>query len=79
MATVEKCNCARCRSRGLMGPVVLITIGVLFMIQQYGRYSFGELWPVILIVIGLVKVFQASASTEGHNASSLPGSNQPTA
>jgi hypothetical protein len=79
MTTVDRCSCARCRSRGLMGPVVLITIGVLFMIQQYGRYSFGELWPVILIVVGLVKVFQASASTEGHSTSSLPGSNQPTA
>ncbi|HXW18070.1 MAG TPA: DUF5668 domain-containing protein [Candidatus Acidoferrales bacterium] len=50
-----------------MGPVILITVGVLFLIGEYsGRYSFGELWPVILIVIGAMKLLEASASTEGH-------------
>ncbi|MHB8487075.1 MAG: LiaI-LiaF-like domain-containing protein [Candidatus Acidiferrales bacterium] len=57
----------RCRTRGLMGPVILITIGVLFFIGQYNwHYSFERLWPVILIVIGVVKVFSETASTEGH-------------
>ncbi|HEV2386982.1 MAG TPA: DUF5668 domain-containing protein [Candidatus Acidoferrales bacterium] len=49
-----------------MGPAVLITLGVLFLINQYGRYSFGELWPILLIVIGAVMVVQALSSTEGH-------------
>jgi hypothetical protein len=50
-----------------MGPVILITVGVLFLIGQYsGRYSFGELWPVILIVIGAIKLLEATASTVGH-------------
>ncbi len=50
-----------------MGPVILITVGVLFLIGQYsGRYSFGELWPVILIVIGAIKLLEATASTAGH-------------
>ena len=67
MADSVRCSCARCRMRGLMGPVILITVGVLFLIGQYsGRYSFGELWPVILIVIGAMKLLEASASTEGH-------------
>ncbi|HEV2315337.1 MAG TPA: DUF5668 domain-containing protein [Candidatus Acidoferrales bacterium] len=57
----------RCRTRGLMGPVILITIGVLFFIGQYNwHYSFERLWPVILIVIGVVKVLSETASTEGH-------------
>ena len=29
-------------------------------------YGFGDLWPILLIVIGLVKVASAMASTEGH-------------
>ena len=67
MADRVRCTCARCHCRGLMGPVILITLGVLFLIGQYsGRYSFGELWPIILIVVGIVKVIEASASTEGH-------------
>jgi hypothetical protein len=62
-----RCRCARCRTRGLMGPAVLVTVGVLFLIGQYGgRYSFGELWPILLIVIGLVKVAEALSSSEGH-------------
>jgi Domain of unknown function (DUF5668) len=67
MADSVRCNCPRCRVRGLMGPVILITIGVLFLVGQYSsRYSFGELWPVILIVIGAVKLLESTASTEGH-------------
>lgn len=60
------CGCARCRVRGLMGPLILITIGVLFLIGEYSRYSFGDLWPILLIVIGVILVLQALASQEGH-------------
>lgn len=69
MADRTRCTCAHCRTRGLMGPVILITIGVLFLIGQYTRYSFTELWPVILIVVGLVSVATALASKEGHTGS----------
>ena len=63
----SKCACDRCRTRGVMGPVILITLGVLFLIGQYShRYSFADLWPVILIVIGIVKIAEAMASSEGH-------------
>lgn len=61
------CPCTRCRSRGLMGPAILITLGVLFLIPQFmHRLDFGDLWPIILIVIGAVKLFEYGASTEGH-------------
>jgi hypothetical protein len=63
------CGCPNCRIRGLMGPFVLITVGVLFLIGQYSRYSFGDLWPVLLIVIGVVLVLQSLASKEGHISS----------
>jgi hypothetical protein len=50
-----------------MGPVVLITLGVLFLIGKVSTaYDFSDLWPVLLIVIGLVKIASAMASTEGH-------------
>lgn len=61
------CSCARCRCRGLLAPVVLITVGAVFLIPQFvERLGFGDLWPVILIVIGLVKLLESTASTEGH-------------
>ena len=61
------CGCERCGRRGLMGPVILITIGGIFMLQQFTwRLGIGELWPVILIVIGVMKLLEFSASTQGH-------------
>jgi hypothetical protein len=61
-----RCNCARCRSRGLMGPAVLVTLGVLMLLSEFGTLRFHYTWPVLLIVIGLVKVWQTTTSTEGH-------------
>jgi hypothetical protein len=72
MANGMKCVCKRCSRRGLMGPVVLITIGVLFLLQQMHVASFNRLWPVILLVIGVVKLLQETASTEGHMGSQPP-------
>ena len=67
MSRWRNCHCTRCRMRGLMGPVILITLGVLFFVGQYNwHYSFERLWPVILIVIGVVKILSETASTEGH-------------
>ncbi len=48
------------RRDGLMAPLVLITLGVLFLGGQLNwGYSFWELWPVLLIVIGIGKVISA--------------------
>jgi hypothetical protein len=63
------CPCPRCRAHGFMGPTVLITLGVLFLLDQMGAahwMSFDFTWPAILIVIGLVKLLEHSASIEGH-------------
>jgi hypothetical protein len=61
-----QCTCVHCRLRSLMGPLIIITVGVLFMIAQFSRFSFGDLWPVLLIVIGVVLVAQQLASKQGH-------------
>jgi cell wall-active antibiotic response 4TMS protein YvqF len=63
------CSCPHCRLRSLMGPLVIITVGVLFLIAQFSRYSFGDLWPVLLIVIGALLVAQHLASKQGHISS----------
>jgi Domain of unknown function (DUF5668) len=62
-----RCRCQRCTIRGLTGPAVLITIGILFLVQQSTwRFGFWQTWPVILLVIGAIKLAEALASTEGH-------------
>lgn len=60
------CRCARCRLRGMMAPAVLITLGVLFLMDNLGARGFHDTWPLLLIVIGIVKVLQYTAPTEGH-------------
>src|SRR5215471_11956430 len=63
------CGCARCRAHGFIGPAVLITIGVLFLLDQMTHIywmNFGRTWPALLIVMGLVMFLQHNASTAGH-------------
>ena len=68
-----RCSCQRCSIRGLMGPAILITIGVLFLVQQsHWAYHFGKTWPVILVVIGGIKLAEALASDAGHNTQNIP-------
>jgi len=66
-----RCTCQRCTTRGLMGPVIVVTVGVLFLLAQMrgGFFDFGNTWPVILIVIGLINLASAFASSEGHVSS----------
>ncbi len=71
-----RCQCARCRAHRLMGPAVLLTLGFLFLFESLGRVGFGRTWPILLLVIGGVKLYQSSASTEGHVA--LPPGPPPT-
>ena len=59
------CHCMRCRSRGLMGAAVLVALGILFLLDNYG-IEFDRTWPVILLVIGGVLLLSHSGSTEGH-------------
>jgi hypothetical protein len=60
------CQCGRCRTRRLMGPAMVLTIGVLFLLENLDVMSFGRTWPVILLVVGAIKLLQGSASSEGH-------------
>jgi hypothetical protein len=64
-----RCSCMHCRIRGLVGAVMLITIGLIFLFGEYTRYGFGQLWPVLLIVGGVLALCQSTASREGHTGS----------
>jgi hypothetical protein len=64
--TQPVCRCPYCKIRGLMGPLMIITVGILFLIGEYTRFSFLELWPILLIVAGVVLTAQSLASKEGH-------------
>ena len=69
-----RCACRRCTIRGLMGPAVIITVGVLFLFDQMrgGYLSFGNTYPVILIVIGAISLAAAAAPADGHVSGPVP-------
>lgn len=69
-----RCACRRCTIRGLMGPAIVITIGVLFLLSEMrgGALGFGNTYPVILIVIGVVSLAAALAPMDGHLAGAYP-------
>ncbi len=78
-------------SRRLMGPIVLITIGVLFLLDQVSDWSFWRTWPILFIVIGAVKIFErflapsigsgtpppGPSNVTWHGPGDTPGSNVP--
>jgi hypothetical protein len=74
MSAQARCHCQSCTIRGLTGPAIVITIGILFLLHQVhgGHFYFGNTWPVVLIVIGLLHLASSMASREGHIDTSAP-------
>jgi len=40
----------------IRGPVMMITIGALFALDNFTALSFGRTWPVLLVVAGLLSL-----------------------
>ena len=80
MSIQGRCRCQSCTIRGLTGPAIVITIGVLFLLHetQGGHFDFQNTWPVILLVIGLLQLASAFSSREGHVDSQPPAPVMPT-
>jgi hypothetical protein len=64
----RRCACDRCKSHALMAPAILVTLGILFLLEEFGswRLGFDHTWPLILIVIGGVILAKRNASMSGH-------------
>ncbi|HKI13156.1 MAG TPA: DUF5668 domain-containing protein [Candidatus Acidoferrum sp.] len=79
MSNQVRCHCQSCAIRSLTGPAILITLGVLFLLHQLhgGYFDFGNTWPMILVVIGLLHLAAALAPRDGHieaqTSTAVPG------
>jgi len=45
-------------ARAIRGPITLITLGVLFALNNFTPYRFHQTWPVLLIVFGLLSLLR---------------------
>lgn len=46
--------------RAIRGPVMLITVGSLLAIDHHGAYPFWRMWPVLLVVLGIMILLERS-------------------
>ena len=57
-------------ARAVRGPIILITVGVLFALNNFTPYGFNQTWPVLLSVVGLLSFLGRGI---GRGGSSGPG------
>jgi hypothetical protein len=43
------------------GPILLIAVGALFALHQAGMISFSRSWPLLIIVVGVMKLLERVA------------------
>lgn len=60
-------------TRRMMGPALITTIGILFLLQELHVAYFHRTWPIILLVIGAVKLVQSSAMPPVPSDAAGPG------
>jgi hypothetical protein len=48
--------------RRLRGPVFLLTFGLTALLHQWGVLSFGQSWPLYLIVAGILTLLERAAA-----------------
>ena len=68
MSNPARCTCPRCSIRSLMGPVIVTTIGILFLLSEMGSgyFHIGNTYPVVFIVTGILLLTSALAPMDGH-------------
>jgi hypothetical protein len=55
-----------------MGPVMVLTTGVLFLLHTLRVVDLDRTWPAWLLAAGMVKLIQSHASLEGHIEPTYP-------
>ncbi len=72
-----RCTCPCCTLRSLTWPILFIVTGVLFLVTESShRYDFRDLWPVLIIAFGLLKLLENLAPRTGHTSGPSQGGQQ---
>jgi LiaI-LiaF-like transmembrane region/B-box zinc finger len=73
------CMCGRCRTRSIMGPAMVLTTGIVLLLASTDVAGIDRTWPAWLLVVGVVKLLQSTASSQGHVGPLPPGPATPDA
>lgn len=57
----------------IRGPILLIAVGVLFAIDHAGIFGIRQSWPVLLVLAGLLKLFEHLTTEPRQPAPPMPG------
>jgi len=61
------------RMRGMVGPVVLVTLGVLSLMENLGGPRWHRTWPILLLAIGITKLLERQQTPPTLPPPSIPG------
>jgi len=48
--------------QAIRGPLLLITLGILFAIHQAGGLAIYRSWPLLIIVVGVMKLIERTSA-----------------
>lgn len=54
--------------RAVRGPLMLIALGTLMSLHRFQDVSFTKTWPVLLILLGVLKLAERAAMRPGETA-----------
>ena len=58
-------------ARAVRGPLMLITLGTLLSLHRFQDISFAKTWPVLLILLGLLKLAERMALKSGETVGQM--------
>jgi hypothetical protein len=59
--------------RAIRGPLLLIALGVLLVLQRFSDFSFQRSWPILVILFGVLKLAERAVLHAGPPPSGDPG------
>ena len=79
-ARVQRMQLRSLRRSSVIGPLLIISIGVLFLLVQLGKLpslavwsAFGRWWPLLLIGIGIIRLVEWLVDQRGRRQATLTG------
>jgi len=58
--------------RAVRGPLMLIALGTLLLLQRFTYFGLSQSWPILVILFGALKLGERAALHAGENAAQGP-------